>query len=191
LIRNALNHLHEHAPTPEDILALPAGAPFGTINIDTDGCTMCLSCVSACPVNALVENSEKPQLRFRESACVQCGLCKATCPEKVISLEPRLNFTNDALNLVVLNEEEPFECIRCGKPFGVKSMIDNMTAKLEGHSMFPDPATLERIRMCDDCRIVAMTNEDTQPFFAGHRPPVRTTDDYLSGKISDKEDSED
>ncbi len=190
LIRNALGHLHEHAPTPEDILPLPVSAPYGSVNIDTEGCTMCLSCIGACPTNALVENSEKPQLRFRESACVQCGLCKSTCPEKVISLEPRLNFTKDALNLVVLNEEEPFECIRCGKPFGVKSMINNMTTKLEGHSMFSNPAALERIKMCDDCRIIAMTNEDTQPFFAGLRPKTRTTDDYLSGRISD-EDSED
>ncbi|MBT3558378.1 MAG: 4Fe-4S binding protein [Rhodospirillales bacterium] len=190
LIRNALNHLHKHAHAPCDILPLPAGAPFGTIDINTEGCTMCLSCVNACPANALLENTEKPELRFRESACVQCGLCKATCPEKVISLDPRMNFTNEALNLVVLNEEEPFECVRCGKAFGVKSMIDNMTAKLEGHSMFADPTTLERIKMCDNCRVVAMTNEDTQPLFAGNRPKTRTTDDYLSGRITD-EDPED
>ena len=30
-------------------------------------------------------------LSFVEDACVQCGLCKATCPEKVITLKPRLD----------------------------------------------------------------------------------------------------
>ena len=31
-------------------------------------------------------------LRFVEDACVQCGLCKATCPEKVITLTRSLDF---------------------------------------------------------------------------------------------------
>ena len=43
------------------------------------------SCVSACPTGALSDDPERPLLRFAEDACVQCGLCKATCPEKVIT----------------------------------------------------------------------------------------------------------
>ena len=65
----------------------PSGAPFGAVEIDVAGCTLCLSCVSACPTGALTDDPERPVLRFAEDACVQCGLCKATCPEKVITLE--------------------------------------------------------------------------------------------------------
>ena len=43
----ALRHLHDNAPQRPDILALPPGAPFGEVVVDTTGCTMCLACVSA------------------------------------------------------------------------------------------------------------------------------------------------
>jgi len=42
-----------------------------------DGCTLCLSCVSACPIGALSDDLDQPLLRFVEAACVQCGRCKA------------------------------------------------------------------------------------------------------------------
>ena len=37
----------------------------------------------------------------------------------------------------VIKQEEPFLCIRCGRPFGVKSSVERVVAKLEGkHWMF-------------------------------------------------------
>ncbi len=37
----------------------------------------------------------------------------------------------------VLHEEEPFDCISCGKPFGVRSTIERIVEKLEGkHWMY-------------------------------------------------------
>src|SRR5690606_15100472 len=62
----ALRHLHAVAPTPVDILTLPKGAPFGQVKVATDGCTLCLSCVSACPTGALGDNPDRPMLRFTE-----------------------------------------------------------------------------------------------------------------------------
>jgi hypothetical protein len=53
-----------------------------------------------------------------------------------------------------LNEAEPFPCIKCGKPFGTKQMVDGMLAKLGQHSMFAQPGALDRIKMCADCRVV-------------------------------------
>ena len=92
LARLALSKLHEAAPAPVDVLPMPNGAPFGTLQVDATGCTLCLACVSACPTGALKDNPDKPMLRFDESACIQCGLCKSTCPEKVIELVPRIDF---------------------------------------------------------------------------------------------------
>src|SRR5262249_52683970 len=113
VLRLALRELHRAAPSPAEIITLPAGAPFGAVEINVEGCTLCLSCVSACPTGALSDDPDRPLLRFTEDACVQCGLCKATCPEKVITLEPRLAF-GDATVAGVLKQEEPFACIRCG-----------------------------------------------------------------------------
>src|SRR6266568_4515590 len=80
LLRLALRELHRAAPAPVDVVALPDGAPFGAVEIRAEGCTLCLACVSACPTGALMDDPERPSLRFVEDACVQCGLCKATCP---------------------------------------------------------------------------------------------------------------
>ena len=92
VLRLALRELQRAAPAPVDVVALPAGAPFGAVEINVEGCTLCLACVSACPTGALGDNPERPMLRFAEDACVQCGLCKATCPEKVITLATAARF---------------------------------------------------------------------------------------------------
>ena len=175
----ALTALHSIAPEPPDVIELPPGSPFGAVQVDVEGCTVCLACVGACPTGALKDNPDKPQLNFREDACIQCGLCKATCPEKVISLVPRLSFASESRDHQVVKEEEPFLCIRCSKPFGTKSAIETMVAKLAGHSMFSGEGRLDLIRMCDDCRIIVQMEDDKQPMAGPPRAKVRTTEDEL------------
>jgi ferredoxin len=181
VVRQALRELHAAAPAPADIVMLPQGAPFGTVEVNVEGCTLCLSCVSACPTGALSDDPEKPMLRFAEDACVQCGLCKAICPEKVISLKPQIDFRAATASRRVIKQEEPFDCIRCGKPFGVKSSVERVAAKLEAsHWMFANSKKrLDVIKMCADCRVSAMAEEKFDPFAGPKRPAVRTTDDYL------------
>lgn len=175
----ALSHLHANAPNPVDTVALPEGSPFGAVEVRVDGCTLCLACVGACPTGALKDNPDQPMLRFAESACVQCGLCRATCPEKVISLAPRLSFLEAARTHQTIKQEEPFHCIRCGKAFGTKASIERVTKKLEDHAMFAGTKQLDRLRMCDTCRVVAMTEDEVHPFAGTPRPIPRTTQDYL------------
>ena len=181
VLRFALTELHHSAPAPVDVIPLPPLAAFGAVEIDAAGCTLCLSCVSACPTGALTDDPDRPMLRFAEDACVQCGLCKATCPEKVITLRPQLDFRAARTPARVLKEEEPFSCIRCGRPFGVKSTIERVSAKLQGkHWMYKDtPRRLEVIKMCDDCRVAVVSEQDFDPYGSPPRPPPRTTDDYL------------
>ena len=150
----ALEHLAQHAPIPQRTIALPQGSPYGAIEINHDTCTMCLACVGSCPEAAIVDNIERPQVRFIEAKCVQCGICASTCPEHAISLVPRLDLTPEARTPRVLNEAAIVNCIRCNKPLGTQKMIDTMLGKLAGHSMFAEPGALDRLRMCADCRVV-------------------------------------
>lgn len=182
LLRFALTELHRAAPAPTDVIALPEGAPLGAISVDVSGCTLCLSCVSACPTGALRDDPERPALKFVEDACVQCGLCKSTCPEKVITLTPQIDFTAATARTRIIKEEEPALCIRCDKPFGIKSTIDKVAAKLEGrHWMFPaGNKRLDTVRMCADCRVITMSEQQFDPFAGvSERAPPRTTEDYL------------
>lgn len=160
---------------------LPAGAPYGAVLVNTDSCTLCLSCVSLCPNGALMDNEDKPQLRFQEDACLQCGICETVCPENAITLKPQFDPSDAAFGQTVLNEEEPFPCVECGKLFGVKSTIEKIMEKLAGkHSMFLEGGAGKLIQMCDDCRIQAQYHSTNNPFTSAERPRVRTTDDYLS-----------
>ena len=151
-----LDHLAKSAPRHKDIVPLPAGAPFGALQVDKAACTLCKACIAACPESALLDSPETPALRFIERNCVQCGLCASTCPEDAIQLIPRLLFGPGAKETVVLNEAEPFNCVRCGKPFGTRQMVDSMIGRLGGHSMFSGGAALRRLQMCGDCRVADM-----------------------------------
>lgn len=162
-------------------LPLPEDAPYGAVLVDTDACTLCLSCVSLCPSGALNDNPDMPQLRFQEDACLQCGLCANVCPEDAITYERRLNLSDAALTQQVLNEEEPFACIECGALFGVKSTVEKIVEKLAGkHPMFATSDAARMIQMCDNCRVNAQYHAENNPFEGNQRPRPRTTEDYLS-----------
>ena len=180
--RRQVARLAAKALNPDaETLPLPADAPYGAVLVDTEACTLCLSCVSLCPSGALNDNPDMPQLRFQEDACLQCGLCANICPEDAITYEPRLNLTDAALTQVVLNEEEPFACIECGALFGVKSTVEKIVEKLAGkHSMFATSDAAKMIQMCDNCRVNAQFHAENNPFEGGERPRPRTTEDYFS-----------
>jgi ferredoxin len=168
-------------PQAEAPLPLPKDAPYGAIAVDTDACTLCLSCVSLCPSGALIDNPDMPQLNFQQDACLQCGLCRTICPETAITLVPQFDLSDAALSQQVLNEEEPFACVECGALFGVKSTVERIMDKLSGtHPMFASSEQARMIQMCDDCRVNAQFQLKDNPFQSNPKPRVVTTDDYLS-----------
>jgi ferredoxin len=157
----ALEHLMQHASkkvTAEQPLMLAKGSPIGGLAVNQDACTLCMSCVGACPESALRDNPDAPQLSMIERNCVQCGLCVKTCPENAITLIPRLQTSEIRKKTVVLNETKPFHCVSCGKPFGTLKMVELMLGKLSLHAAFSGEA-MERLKMCSDCRVIDMMNK--------------------------------
>jgi hypothetical protein len=67
-----------------------------------------------------------------------------------------LSLSAQAKEPVTLHEAEPFTCVRCGKPFGTRQMVQAMLGRLSGHSMYGGEGALKRLQMCADCRVVDM-----------------------------------
>jgi len=151
----AIDHLYEQSPRSRPMAQLSVGAPFGQASVDQEKCTLCMSCVGACPGKALQHGQEAPRLSFIEANCLQCGTCTRICPEDAIWITPRLLFDRVVRNKVkVLQEEQPFCCTACGKPFATKTMINTMKTKLKGHWMYQDKRAMNRLTQCEDCRVI-------------------------------------
>jgi len=160
ILYQAIDHLNSQAGAIQTQLTLP-NVPYGQVKLNVDKCTLCMSCVSTCPTQALKDGGESPALRFVEQDCVQCGLCESSCPENVISLVPQINFDQQSRQgVTTLKEEAPFECIRCGSAFATQSMVHKMVEMVGAHSAFS--ANIERLKMCGDCRVKDMFEDILQ-----------------------------
>ncbi|WP_431417668.1 4Fe-4S dicluster domain-containing protein [Aeromonas dhakensis] len=134
-------------------LAVPHGAPYGSVELKEADCTLCMGCVAVCPSRALHAVGHTPGLNFIEQECIQCGMCEKACPEQAIVLTPRLQPVPEARRAVQsLKAEEAACCIRCAKPFAPASLIRRIQQKLAGHSHFQNEAA-QRLLMCEDCRV--------------------------------------
>ena len=161
-ILRALDHLVTRLKPEGDRAELPASAPFGEVIIDAGKCTLCMACVGSCPGRALQDgsNREIPEVFFIESNCLQCGACVQTCPEDAIALNSRLLFDHETRNRArALNSDTPFACISCGRPFAPTSVIHKMQEKLKDHHMFGTARALDRLKMCEDCRVVDIVQD--------------------------------
>ena len=161
-ILQALDHLVARLRPQAEWVDLPIQAPFGEAVIDAETCTLCMACVGACPGRALQDgsNREVPEVFFIESNCLQCGACVQTCPEDAISLAPRLLLQQEARNGArALIRDQPFACIACGKLFASSSVINKMQEKLKDHHMFSGERALDRLKMCEDCRVVDIVQD--------------------------------
>ncbi|HEY0837157.1 MAG TPA: 4Fe-4S binding protein [Azospirillum sp.] len=147
-----VDRLRRHGTEATEAVALPPGAPFGAVEVDAARCTLCYGCARACPTGALLTSSGTPRLGFVERLCIQCGLCRATCPERAVSFVPRLALDASAAEPRVLKEDEVLACLRCGAPVGPRSMVEKMESMLAGHPNFSAPGATDALRRCERCR---------------------------------------
>ncbi|MBR8463354.1 4Fe-4S binding protein [Campylobacter sp. faydin G-24] len=130
---------------------------YGYISINQDSCTLCLSCVGACNVNALIADKSNNSIKFNPSICTACGYCELSCAEKntielkvgKIELEPSF-FTYNELAC-----DELFKCIECGKEFATKKAVEKI-ATLMAPRFSDQPEKLKTLYCCADCKAKVM-----------------------------------
>ena len=162
MIRLAVDFLRQGYSELPAFQALPENAMFGEVVVNSERCTLCLSCVSICPQGALLSGDSLPQLKFLEINCVQCGLCENACPESVINLNPRYLYNEElARTPRLLHEDEVIACVQCGKPFIGAQMLASMFEKMADHPMYQG-SQRSLLQMCSDCRVIALHSKQTK-----------------------------
>lgn len=126
---------------------------YGNITINTETCTLCMSCVGACNVRALTAHPEDNTLRFDPSICTNCGYCEPSCPEKgcLSVIYDELSLRADYFKQNVMATDEIFKCVECGVGFATKKSIEKIASMMI--PVFGDDK--ERIRAlycCADCK---------------------------------------
>ena len=183
VLRLALRELHRAAPAPVDVIALPADAPFGAVEIDVGGCTLCLACVSACPTGALTT--------IRSGRC--CGLprmpaCNADCARRPARRRssgswPQLDFRAATAAARVLKEEEPFRLhpLRQAVRRQEHDRAGHRQARGQ-HWMYKWLASASMLSGC--ARIVGSRSSPkrVRSLWGAARARRRTTDDYPRGR---------
>ena len=126
---------------------------YGLVKVNESNCTLCLSCVSACNVGAIIADNETNSLLINPSICTTCGYCETTCPESdcisiekdVIKLSP-FWFSNN-----VLAQDTLFACVECGKEFATTKAI-NKIANIMAPLFKSDPIKEKTLYCCEDCK---------------------------------------
>ena len=126
---------------------------YGKVLVNQDTCTLCLVCVGACNVGALVAEAKDNTLRLNPSLCTSCGYCEISCPEKdcltikrdVIELEPNWFKEN------ILAQDKLFACVECGKEFATVKSIEKI-ASIMGPIFSSDPVKQRSLYCCANCK---------------------------------------
>ncbi|MFC2030760.1 molecular chaperone TorD family protein [Chloroflexota bacterium] len=116
------------------------------------GCTLCIICVQVCQPGALRreldERRAEAVLHWDSTLCDGCAACESWCPEEVIcvvrSPEGRTHPGG------ALARSELLACPGCGRFHATASMV----AKIESRVGQANEALLERLLLCQDCKVM-------------------------------------
>ena len=107
-----------------DLVADHAASPLGVVDLDTDRCTLCGACATACPTRALEfeHTTDGDVLRLAPGACVGCGRCAEVCPEAALGIRRGIDIARLRAGEVELMSAAQERCTRCGSELPPRAM---------------------------------------------------------------------
>lgn len=152
----------KHIVGDEDLGTITTGEHihYGKILVNEPNCTLCLSCVGACNVEALVADARDNTLRINPSLCTSCGYCLVSCPEAdCISIESDVIHLNQTwFTEQILAKDELYPCIECGKEFATKKAVEKIAAMM-GPLFKENPTKYRTLFACEDCKAKLMIKQ--------------------------------
>lgn len=130
---------------------------YGSISINEEQCTLCLSCADACNTGALTVHAEDRTLRCNPALCTACGYCETTCPEKnCLHLEKnQIVLRPDFFKQNVMAKDELFKCVECGKGFAPAKAVGKIAAMMQ--PLFgDDQIRIKALYCCPACKARVM-----------------------------------
>ena len=134
---------------------------YGTVKVNEDNCTLCLSCVGACNVDALFANEKDFTLRVNPSLCTACGYCEISCPEKDC-----LTIVRDEIQLQplwfkenILAKDSLFACVECGKEFATTKAIEKIASIMAPIFAKVNETKKRTLYCCEDCKAKLMIRQ--------------------------------
>ncbi len=126
---------------------------YGTIKINEENCTLCMSCVGACNVAALTAHPEDNTLKFNPSICTNCGYCEVVCPEKdcVEIVYDQMYLRPEYFTKNTMAHDDPFACVECGVEFATKKSIERI-AEMMIPAFGGDEIKIRTLYCCADCK---------------------------------------
>lgn len=130
---------------------------YGQVKVNADTCTLCLACVGACNVGALVADSKENALKFNASLCTTCGYCVASCAEKdTMSVERSgFEFRANFFHFRTLAQDELFACVECGKEFATKKAVERVANTMK-NKFSDNEKKLKTLYCCAECKAKLM-----------------------------------
>ena len=141
---------------------------FGTISLDQQRCTLCLSCAAACNSGAMSVHAEDNTLRYTAALCTTCGYCTITCPEQgCLQLHRgRIDLGPAFFLEKVLAHDELYSCTMCGRGFAPAKAVNKIIAMMQPH-FAGDSARLRALTCCPDCKAKVMLESPEYEHFPG------------------------
>ena len=152
----------QHLVDNDDLGTVTTGehVHYAHVKVNEANCTLCLSCVGACNVNALTANPKDNTLRLNPSLCTSCGYCEFSCAEKDC-----LTIERDVMHLTpmwfkdeILAQDELFACVECGKEFATKKAVEKIASMMRPH-FANDPIKTRTLYCCEMCKPKIMMQE--------------------------------
>lgn len=136
-----------------------SASPLGLLELDTERCTMCGACATACPTDALQfeQTADESVLQHDPNVCMACDRCVRVCPETALTMRRGLDLTRLRRGTFDLVRASHDRCTVCGAELLPRQMRGRVN-ELLGR---PD-APLE---LCSACAIKSerRSNSDDPP----------------------------